>query len=56
MEKHIFGTYKCNKECIYGEIDDSNKLKIIVYCKARNKNYMYGQRIPCDNKIKKDIK
>lgn len=46
-------TSKCNKECIYGNIDDTNKSKVIVHCNFKNKNYLYGQRIPCDNKTKK---
>lgn len=45
-------TSKCDKECIFGSIDNSNPSKI-VYCKIKNKRYMYGQKIPCDQKIKK---
>lgn len=38
---------KCNK-C---EIDDTNKAKIILICHKTGKTYIYGQAIPCDEKI-----
>lgn len=38
--------YKDCKGCIYlGEID-----KYYMHCKIRDKKYMYGQSVPCDDK------
>lgn len=44
-------TSEC-ENCIYGIIDDSNKARIKVKCKQKDKEYHYGQCIPCDNKKK----
>lgn len=41
-------TSECEK-CIHSIIDDSDKARLYVYCKVRDKKYMYGQRIPCEN-------
>lgn len=49
MNQKIILSNECEK-CIYGIIDERNKAKIIVHCKLKNKNYFYGQRIPCDHK------
>lgn len=46
-------TDKC-VSCKYATIDDSNKAKIIVMCAARDKKYIYGQRVPCDDYEKKE--
>lgn len=40
-------TSEC-EHCKYGVIDDSNKAKIVVYCNYKEKEYLYGQCIPCD--------
>lgn len=45
-------TSEC-EECKYGTIDESNKARIKVICAYKNKEYHYGQCIPCENKIKK---
>lgn len=45
-------TAEC-EDCIYGIIDDSNKARIKVKCTQKEKEYYYGQCIPCENKIKK---
>lgn len=50
---NTINTSKCLKECIYASINDTDKSKIIVHCAARNKDYIYGQRIPCEDKVKK---
>lgn len=42
--------------CGYGIINDENPAEIKVFCKDRNKEYYYGQCIPCDNKTKKRAK
>lgn len=52
----IINTNEC-EHCEYGEINDKNKARIIVHCKARNKNYSYGQCVPCeDKKVKRKDK
>lgn len=45
-------TSEC-EECIYGIIDDTNKARIKVKCTDKNKEYYYGQCVPCENKTKK---
>lgn len=40
-------TSECEK-CEYGKVDASNKAKVIVHCSAKNKDYVYGARIPCE--------
>ncbi len=42
-------TSEC-KECVYGIIDETNKARIKVRCRLKNKEYYYGQYIPCENK------
>ncbi len=39
--------------CEYGTVDDSNKARIKVRCGFRNKEYHYGQCVPCDSKKKR---
>ena len=41
----------CN-DCVYASFDD-DKAKLKVHCSARNKDYYYGQSIPCEDKEKK---
>ncbi len=48
----MINTNEC-EYCQYGTIDDSNKAKIIVYCAIKQKHYLYGRCIPCDNLKKK---
>ena len=40
--------------CKNGLLDDSNKARIKVHCKLKDKTYYYGQYIQCDYKEKKD--
>ena len=40
--------------CKNGLLDDSNKARIKIYCKLKDKTYYYGQYIQCDDKEKKD--
>lgn len=35
--------------CKYGTLDETNKAKIMVYCAVKDKRYIYGQCIPCDD-------
>lgn len=41
------------EDCGRAVIDESNKAKIIVYCAARDKYYIWGACIPCEDKVKK---
>lgn len=45
----IITTSKC-ESCVYGKIIEKSKSDITVHCSARNKDYQYGQRIPCDDR------
>lgn len=45
-------TSEC-ESCVYGNVDDSDKAKVMIYCKAKDKTYYYGQYIPCEIKKKK---
>jgi hypothetical protein len=42
-------------DCIYADIDDTNKSKIIVHCDAKARDYYWGQCIPCELKKKREI-
>lgn len=46
-------TSEC-EECMYGSIDETNKAKIIVHCSCKEKDYIFGQCIPCENFMKRD--
>ena len=48
----MINTSEC-EFCKHGTLDESNKAKIIVECAIKNKKYIYGQCIPCENKEKK---
>lgn len=45
-------TSEC-EQCLHSELDETNKSKIMVYCRLKDKWYIYGQCIPCDMKEKK---
>ena len=49
----VINTSEC-ENCKHGVVDDSNRATVKVYCKARGKNYYFGQVIPCEDKEKKD--
>lgn len=38
---------KC-EHCAYGSINELNKARIKIKCSMKNKEYYYGQYIPCD--------
>ena len=40
--------------CKNGLLDNSNKARIKVHCKLKDKTYYYGQYIQCDDKENKD--
>jgi len=48
----IIITSEC-ESCVYGNVDDSDKAKVMIYCKAKDKTYYYGQYIPCEIKKEK---
>lgn len=45
-------TSEC-EQCQYGIINDTDKARIKVICTFKDKEYYFGQCIPCDNKTKK---
>ena len=47
-------TSEC-KQCIHSTIDETNKARVKVYCKIKDKTYYWGQCIPCDFKEKRMI-
>lgn len=47
----MINTSEC-EHCQHGTIDDSNKARVTVYCDVKEKTYMYGQCIPCEDKEK----
>lgn len=49
----VINTSGCD-QCKHGIIDDSNKAKVIVICRIKNKRYYYGQVIPCEDREKKE--
>lgn len=34
--------------CPHGTVDYSNKARVKVHCEYKNKDYYYGQYVPCD--------
>lgn len=42
-------TSECER-CIHSEINESDKARVRVYCKVKNKTYYWGQCIPCSHK------
>jgi hypothetical protein len=49
----MINTSEC-ENCEYGTIDDTCKSRIIVHCAARDKDYIYGACIPCEDGRKKN--
>ena len=42
-------TSECEK-CIHSIMDETDKAKIKIYCKIKNKSYYFGQCVPCEYK------
>lgn len=42
-------TSEC-EQCIHSVIDETDKAKVTVYCKVKDKIYYWGQCIPCEYK------
>lgn len=40
------------EDCAKSVLDETNKAKIMVYCGIRDKWYIWGASIPCEDKIK----
>lgn len=47
-------TSEC-ENCKFGIIKDEDKAKVKVLCTYKEKEYYYGQCIPCDNKTKRGL-
>jgi len=43
-------TSECIK-CDNCELDETDKSKVYIICHLTGKRYLYGQKIPCDEKI-----
>jgi hypothetical protein len=41
------------ESCIHSTINDNDKARVTIYCKVKDKSYIWGQCIPCDYKEKK---
>lgn len=48
-------TSECIK-CIHSTINEENKARVTVYCKLKDKNYYWGQCIPCEYMEQKESK
>ena len=46
-------TSECVK-CIHCVLNDTDRANIRVYCMLKEKEYHYGQKIPCENYTKKE--
>lgn len=51
MESETILTSEC-ESCIHGVLNERNRSKIIVHCNLKNRDYIYGQRVPCDRKYR----
>lgn len=47
----IIITSICEK-CKFGTVDDSNKARVKVFCSYKEREYHFGQCVPCDNYTK----
>ena len=45
----LIKTSECVK-CAHSTIDDTNKAKVIIHCKAKGKEFIYGQYVECNVK------
>lgn len=55
MDEKMTLTSEC-EECIHCILDESSKAKIIIHYKLKDRDYIFGQRIPCSNKTKLENK
>ena len=54
MAEKMILTSEC-ENCIYSILNETNRAKIIIHCKIKDRDYIYGQRISCDKKRKKQM-
>lgn len=47
MSETVINTSKC-KDCRYGTINDENRARVKVICSFKEKEYYYGQCVPCE--------
>lgn len=45
-------TSEC-ENCSHSIFNETNKSKIIIHCNIKDRDYIYGQRIPCNQMNKK---
>lgn len=50
IEVQIIGEY-C-EDCRHATIIEESKSKVIVHCGARDKDYIWGKCVPCNDKSK----
>lgn len=50
IEVQIMGKY-C-EDCMHATINEESKSRITVHCGAKDKDYIWGQCVPCDQKVK----
>lgn len=55
IHETIINTSEC-QECVYSDINYIDKSKIYINCSKKEKQYFYGQCIPCSYKKKKEKK
>ncbi len=48
----MINTSECEK-CKFGIVEEVSKARVVVHCTVKNKDYIYGACIPCDNREKK---
>lgn len=48
----MINTSEC-EHCLHSILNEEDKSKILMYCKVKDKTYIYGQCIPCDYKENK---
>lgn len=53
IKRQQITTDKC-ENCIYGEPVEETMAKMMIHCKAKHKNHVYGQRIYCSDFKRKD--
>lgn len=45
----MINTSEC-EHCLHSILNEEDKSKILIYCKIKDKTYIYGQCIPCNYK------
>ena len=42
------------EDCLHSEFDETNPAKVMIYCRIKDKWYIYGKCVPCEYKEKKN--